>query len=67
MIPHLDIYRSAAVLVREHGEYAPLEAAMNADSMLDKGDIEAQRVRPRILAAVKELQNTSPQESDVLH
>jgi len=44
-----------------------LEAAQRADAMLDKRDVEGQRAWLRILAAVKELQNTNPQESDVLH
>ncbi len=33
MIPDLDIYRSANVLSREHGEEAGLEAAMQAGPM----------------------------------
>ena len=35
----LDIYRSANVLIREHGEDAALGAAMRADAMLEKGDL----------------------------
>ncbi len=38
MIPDLDIYRTANVLVKPHGEDAPIEAAMRADAMLDGGD-----------------------------
>ncbi len=34
MILDLDIYRSANVLIREHGEDAVLEAAMRADVMV---------------------------------
>jgi len=33
MTSDLDIYRSANVLIREHGEDAALEAAMRADAM----------------------------------
>ena len=39
MIPDLDIYRSAAVLVHEHGEDAAIEATMRADAVLEKGDL----------------------------
>ncbi len=39
MIPDLDIYRSANVLIREHGEDAALDAAMWAIAMLEKGDL----------------------------
>ena len=40
MIPNLDIYRSAQVLVKHHGEDAPIEAAMRADAMLETGDLD---------------------------
>ncbi len=33
MIRDLDIYRSASILIREHGEGAVLEAAIRADAM----------------------------------
>ncbi len=34
MIPDLDIYCSANVLVKLHGQDAPIHAAMRADAML---------------------------------
>ena len=36
----LDIYRSAQILVKLHGEDAPIQAAMRADAMLDRWDVE---------------------------
>ncbi len=36
MIPDLDIYRSANVLVKQHGQDAPIEAAMRADGAMPK-------------------------------
>ena len=39
MISNLDIYRSANVLIREHGEDAALDATMWAIAMLEKGDL----------------------------
>ena len=36
MIPDIDIFRSAQVLVKQHGQDAPVHAAMRADAMLDK-------------------------------
>ncbi len=33
MIPDLDIYRSANVLMKHHGQDAPIEAAMRADAL----------------------------------
>ena len=43
MIPDLDIYRSAQALIKQHGQDAPIEAAMRADAMLDKGDLDGRR------------------------
>ena len=55
MIPDLDIYRSAQVLVKRHGEDAAIHAAMRADAMLDKGDLDGYAVWTRIVKAVEEL------------
>ncbi len=55
MTSDLDIYRSAQVLVEQHGEDAPIKAAMRADAMLDKGDLDGYAVWKRILRAVREL------------
>ena len=43
MIPDLDIYRAAAVIVKHHGEDAPTHAAMRADAMLEAGDLDGHR------------------------
>ena len=51
-----DIYRTANVLIREHGEDAALEAAQRVDAMLEKGDMEGAAVWRRILKVVKEMQ-----------
>ncbi len=56
MIPDIDIFRSANLLVKQHGPDAPIEAAMRADAMLDKGDLDGYAVWRRILRAVEELQ-----------
>jgi hypothetical protein len=60
MIPDLDIYRSANLLVKQHSEDAAIEAAMRADAMLDKGDLDGYAVWRRILRAVEELQRVEP-------
>ena len=56
MVSDLDIYRSAHVLIREHDQDAPIEAAMRADAMLEKGDLDSYAVWKRILRAVEVLQ-----------
>ncbi len=62
-----DIYRSAQVLVKRHGEDAPIEAAMRADAMLEKGDLDGYAVWKRILRAVEELQGTEPKSGARVH
>jgi hypothetical protein len=39
----------------QHGEDAPIHAAMRADELLDAGDIDGQAVWKQILAAIEEL------------
>ncbi len=65
MMPEIDIYRTASVLIREHGEDAAIEAAQSADAMLEKGCLDGLRVWKRVLAAVKEIQRREPQTSAV--
>ncbi len=67
MISDLDIYRSAQVLIREHGEEAAIEAAKHADAMLAIGDLEGQAVWKRILAATEEIRRTEPAEGEPRH
>ncbi len=67
MIPDLDIYRSAQVLVKRHGEDAPIHAAMRADAMLDKGDLDGAATWKRILKAVEDLQGTEPKPGEAVH
>ncbi len=55
MIPDLDIYRSAQMLVKRHGQDAPIHAAMRAEAMLDKGDLDGYAAWKRIVKAVEEL------------
>ncbi len=67
MIPDLDIYRSAQILVKQHGEDAPIEAAMKADAMLERGDLDGAVTWKRILRAVEGLQKTEPESGEAVH
>jgi hypothetical protein len=55
VIPDLDIWRSAQVLVKQHGQDAPIHAAMRADELLESGDLDGAAVWKRIVRAVGEL------------
>lgn len=63
----LDVHRSAGVLIREHGNDAPIRAAMMADKMLDKGDLDGRATWLRILGAVEELQRDEKQKGADVH
>ncbi len=67
MIPDLDIYRSAQVLVKRHGQDAPIHAAMRADELLEAGDLDGYAAWKRILQAVEELQGTAPKPGEAVH
>ncbi len=53
--------------MNQHGEDAPIEAAMRADAMLENGDLDGYAVWRRILRAVGELQGTAPTPGEVVH
>ncbi len=55
MVDDIDIWRSAKLLVEEHGNTATFHAAMKADAMLDKGDLDGYAVWKRIVRAVREM------------
>lgn len=60
MTSDLDVYRSASLLIEQHGDEAPIHAAMRADQLLDGGDLDGQAVWKRILKAVEELLDREP-------
>jgi len=60
MTSDLDIYRTARLLIQQHGAEAPIHAAMRADAMLEKGDLDGLAVWKRIIRAVEEMLNREP-------
>ena len=54
MTTDLDIYRTANVPVREHGDEADLVPAERADSFLEAGDMAGSVVWKQVLKAIKE-------------
>ena len=61
----LDIYRSAKILVEQHGADALIQAALKADELLDAGDLDGQAVWMRIRKAVLELMK--PGDGETVH
>ena len=66
-VSDLDIYRSAKLLVKQHGKEAPIHAALNADAMLDRGDLDGQRAWLRIVKAIEVLLETRPGDGAAVH
>ncbi len=46
-----DIYRTARLFIEQHGDEAPIHAAIRADAMLEAGDLDGQAVWKRIIVA----------------
>lgn len=53
--PDTHTLESALSLIREHGDQAPIYAAMEADAMLDTGDLDGAAHWRRVLAAIREM------------
>ncbi len=55
LIDDIDTYRCAHLLIKRHGDDAPIEAAMRADELMEAGDMEGEAVWLRIGKAIEEL------------
>ncbi len=64
MPSEIDIYRSAKLLIDQHGEDAPIFAAQQADKCLEGGDLDGKAVWMEVIRAIKELLNQQPPSSD---
>ena len=57
MISDIDIYRSAQVMIRQHGDRAAHEAALKAEALMKAGDTTGVATWLRIVEAVRVLQS----------
>ena len=62
-----EFYGAANILVKHHGPDARVHAAMRADAMLDRADLDGYAGWRRIQRAVEELQGTAPKSGDAVH
>ena len=67
LVSDLDIYRSAKLLIDQHGDEAPIHAAMRADAFLDQGNLDGERLWLRIVRAIEELQRERPKDGEAMH
>ncbi len=56
MTSNLDIFRSAAAFIKQHGDDAQLLAIKKTTKMLDSGDVDGYAVWKRIVDAIKDTQ-----------
>ena len=67
MIPDLDFWRAANVMVNQYGDGAATEAALRADVYLDEGNLDGKLLWMRITQAIEELQRERPREGELVH
>ena len=56
MTSDLDLYRTANLLIKQHGSQAQIEAAQRADKLLEDGDLEGSATYRKVIKAIQELQ-----------
>ena len=64
MPEEIDIYRSAHLLIEQHGDDASIHAAQHADKCLEAGDLDGKAVWMGVIRAIKELLDQQPPGSD---
>ena len=60
MIPEIDIWRAAALMLKRYGEQALEESAARADELMSAGDDDGAATWRRIMAAVTNLADKTP-------
>ncbi|HEX6958136.1 MAG TPA: hypothetical protein VF194_09135 [Ferrovibrio sp.] len=56
-----DIWASAVLLIKRHGDLAAIEAGKKADQFLQTGDLAGQRIWLRIMHAIAAMTDTEGQ------
>ena len=67
LVSDLDIYRSAKLLIDQHGAEAPIHAAMRADELLEAGNMEGRAVWLKVWKAITELLTAQPPPGAKVH
>ena len=67
MVSDLDIYRSAKLLLDQHGEDATRHVDIRADALLEGGDMEGGGVWLNIVDAIEELHRVRPRRDEPTH
>ena len=62
-----DIYRTANLMIKQHGEEASIHAAMKADEMLAQGNLDGKAIWLGVIKAIEELQSEERPEGVEVH
>ena len=60
MIPEIDIWRVANLMLRCSGDEADIESAIRAEELAEEGDIAGAAIWRRITNAIAQLESTTP-------
>jgi len=60
MIPEIDIWRVAYLMLKRYGGEADIESAIRAEELAEAGDWGGEAVWRRIVGAIGQLENTTP-------
>jgi hypothetical protein len=64
MIDDHDLWRAAQLMIKRHGEDAPVVAAQRADELFEEGDLDGAALWRRITAAIEDLQRLVPKTGE---
>ena len=60
MIPEIDIWRVAYLMLKRYGDEADIESALRAEELAEAGDWTGEAVWRRVTCAVGQLENVTP-------
>ena len=60
MIPEVDIWRVANLMLKRYGDEADIESALRAEELGEEGDHNGATVWRRVTGAIEQLANTTP-------
>jgi len=63
----IDVWRSAHLLLQQHGKEALVIATERSDALLDSGDTSGSRVWMQIVRAIIDLERTEPHPGEAVN
>ena len=63
----IDIWRTAAFVLREHGDGARSNAAQRADALYDQGDLDGFIVWRKVIRAIEQFERQKPNAGEAVN